>query len=106
MITRMLYLVAGAAIGGYVVHKLNRTARAWSPSGVASRVEGRVADYRAVLREFNEDVQVAMNDREAELLRHHSPAGGGGSTGRWASLHDGAVEAHRTIDAHDHKDDR
>lgn len=67
MITRLLYLVAGAALGGYLVHKLNRTARAWGPAGIAGRVEDQVADYRAALREFNEDVHDATRQREAEL---------------------------------------
>ncbi|QBI55100.1 hypothetical protein [Streptomonospora litoralis] len=71
MIRRLLYLVAGAALGGYLVHKLNRTARAWSPAGIAGRVEDQVADYRAALREFNEDVHDAMRRREAELHRHY-----------------------------------
>ncbi|MUL42788.1 hypothetical protein FZ103_16705 [Streptomonospora sp. PA3] len=71
MIRRLLYLVAGAALGGYVVHKLNRTARAWSPAGIAGRVEDQVADYRAALREFNEDIHDAMRQREAELHRRY-----------------------------------
>ncbi|MBV2364881.1 DUF6167 family protein [Streptomonospora nanhaiensis] len=80
MIPRLFYLVAGAALGGYVVHKLNRTAQAWSPAGIADRVEDHVADYRAALREFNEDVQAAMERREAELRRQYgagptTPAG-------------------------------
>jgi len=69
MIRRLAYLVAGAALGGYVVHRLNRTARAWSPDGIAGRGEGRIADYRAALREFNEDVHAATEEREAELRR-------------------------------------
>ncbi|MDA2814061.1 hypothetical protein O4J56_25670 [Nocardiopsis sp. RSe5-2] len=72
MTGRLIYLVAGAVLGGYVVHRLNRTARAWSPEGIADRVEDRVADYRAALREFNEDVHDAMEQREAELLRLYS----------------------------------
>ncbi|MBB4932509.1 hypothetical protein F4561_003329 [Lipingzhangella halophila] len=106
MIGRVFYLVAGAAIGGYVVHKLNRTVRAWSPGGIANRVEGHAAEYRAALREFNEDVQDAMDHREAELLRRYDPAGGPDSTGRRAALPGRAIEAHRIIDAHDLKDGR
>lgn len=69
MIRPVIYLAAGALFGGYVVHRLNRTARAWTPSGIAGRVEGRVADYRVGLREFGEDVQDAMAEHEAELRR-------------------------------------
>ncbi|MFC7331271.1 DUF6167 family protein [Marinactinospora rubrisoli] len=71
MIGRLFSFVAGAALGGYLVHKLNRTARAWSPGGIADRVESHVADYRAALREFNEDVQDAMEEHEAELRRRY-----------------------------------
>ncbi|GAB3212278.1 hypothetical protein ACQEU5_16740 [Marinactinospora thermotolerans] len=74
MIGRTFCFFAGAAVGGYLVHKLNRTVRAWSPGGIADRVEGHVADYRAALREFNEDVQDAMERHEAELRRRYSPA--------------------------------
>ncbi|RNL83651.1 hypothetical protein [Halostreptopolyspora alba] len=106
MISRAFCLVAGVAIGGYVVHKLNRTARAWSPGGIASRVEDRVADYRAALREFNEDVQNTMDAREAELLRRYHPAGGHEPAGRGAVMPGRAIEAHRTIESHDYKDGR
>lgn len=71
MIRRLFYLAAGAVLGGYVVHKLNRSARALSPQGIAERVEGRVADYRSGLRELGEDVSGAMAEHEAELRRQH-----------------------------------
>lgn len=94
MIGRIFYLVAGAAIGGYVVHRLNRTARAWSPGGIADRVEGHVADHRAALREFNEDVVDAMEHREAQLWRLYgdgNPAARGGN-GRPADPHSRPAE--------------
>ncbi|GAB3487954.1 hypothetical protein [Nocardiopsis coralliicola] len=72
MIGRLAYLVAGAALGGYVVHKLNRTARAWSPDGIADRVEGRIDDYRSALREFTEDVHAATAQAEGDLLRRYA----------------------------------
>ncbi|GAA3746137.1 DUF6167 family protein [Salinactinospora qingdaonensis] len=74
MIGRIVYFAAGAALGGYVVYKLNRAARSWSPEGIAHRVEDRVADYRSALREFNEDVAAAVQQREAELRNRHEPA--------------------------------
>ncbi|GAA3748576.1 hypothetical protein HDA32_001662 [Spinactinospora alkalitolerans] len=100
MIGRTFYFVAGAALGGYLVHKLNRTARAWSPGGIADRVEGRVADYRAALRELNEDIAGAVAEHEAELRRRHAPADSGRAP-------ESARTAHaRTIEAHDMKDGR
>lgn len=74
MIGRTIYFVAGAALGGYLVHKVNRAARAWTPGGIAHRVEDRFAGYRAALREFNEDVGDAIGEREAELCRRYPTA--------------------------------
>ncbi|WP_046470233.1 hypothetical protein [Allosalinactinospora lopnorensis] len=106
MTGRLFYLVAGAALGGYVVHKLNRTARAWSPGGIADRVEGRVAGYRAALREFNEDVQDAMDRRETELLRRHHPAGEQHALGHGGGPPGHVTEARGIIEANDLKDGR
>ncbi|MDA8372358.1 MAG: DUF6167 family protein [Nocardiopsaceae bacterium] len=72
MIGRLFYFAAGAALGGYAVHRLNRAVRTWSPGGIADRVEGHVADYRAALREFNEDVHDAVGHYEAELRRRYA----------------------------------
>lgn len=72
MIGRTVYFVAGAALGGYLVHRLNRAARAWTPGGVAHRVEGRIASYRTALREFNEDIADAVREHEAELRRRYA----------------------------------
>ncbi|WP_067974222.1 hypothetical protein [Nocardiopsis trehalosi] len=104
MMGRVLYLVAGAALGGYVVHKLNRTARAWSPAGIADRVEDHVASYRDALREFNEDVHDAMERREAELHRRY--AGGRRPPGGHAIPAGPADEPHGAPGAHDVKDGR
>ncbi|ASU84645.1 hypothetical protein CDO52_19205 [Nocardiopsis gilva YIM 90087] len=112
MIGRLFYLVAGAAIGGYVVHRLNRTVRAWSPGGIADRVEGHVADHRAALREFNEDVLDAMEHREAELRRLYGDgqrgehSGKGISPGRPALPPGRANESHGATDAPYLKDGR
>ncbi|GLU48118.1 DUF6167 family protein [Nocardiopsis ansamitocini] len=71
MIGKGIYFVAGAALGGYLVHKLNRTARSWGPSGVADRVGDRVLEYRSAIRELNDDIAGAVEEREAELLRRY-----------------------------------
>lgn len=71
MIRRLIYLLVGAVLGGYAVHRLNRSARAWGPSGLAERVEGRVSDYRTGLRELGEDVADAMSEHESELRRRY-----------------------------------
>lgn len=82
MIRGTLYFVAGAALGGYLVHKVNRTVRAWSPGGIAHRVEDRFTDYRAALREFNEDVGDAIAEHESELRRRFPSAAAPGAARR------------------------
>nr|WP_218908936.1 hypothetical protein [Nocardiopsis sinuspersici] len=72
----MFYLAAGAALGGYAVHRVNRARRALSPGGIADRVEGQVTEYRGALRELNEDLALAVREQEEELLRRYAPRRG------------------------------
>ncbi|MFD6952256.1 hypothetical protein A6A08_10335 [Nocardiopsis sp. TSRI0078] len=76
MIGRLFYLAAGAALGGYAVHRVNRARRALSPGGIAERVEGQVTEYRGALRELNEDLVQAVREQEEELLRRYAPRKG------------------------------
>ncbi|APC36575.1 MULTISPECIES: hypothetical protein [Nocardiopsis] len=76
MIGRLLYLAAGAAIGGYAVHRVHRARRALTPGGIAERVEGQVSEYRGALRELNEDLADAVREQEEELLRLYAPRKG------------------------------
>ncbi|WP_116244353.1 hypothetical protein [Nocardiopsis sp. FIRDI 009] len=76
MIGRLFYLAAGAALGGYVVHRVNRARRALTPGGIAERVEGQVTEYRGALRELNEDLAEEVREREAELLARYAPMRG------------------------------
>lgn len=64
---RIVYLVLGALLGGYAVHRVHRSARALRPGGIAARVQGRVSEYADGVRELGADVQAAAADREAEL---------------------------------------
>ena len=73
MIRRTVYFVAGIVVGGYVMYRFGRSARLWSPGGIADRVEKRIGSYREALREFNEDVAEAVRDYEVELLRRYAP---------------------------------
>ncbi|RKS04491.1 hypothetical protein DFP74_0049 [Nocardiopsis sp. Huas11] len=73
MIGRVFYLAAGAALGGYAVHRFHRARRAMSPGGLADRVESQVSEYRGALRELNEDLADAVRDQEAELLQRYAP---------------------------------
>jgi len=76
VIGRLLYLAAGAAIGGYAVHRVHRARRALTPGGIAERVEGQVSEYRGALRELNEDLADAVREQEEELLRRYAPRKG------------------------------
>lgn len=73
MIRRLFYLAAGAAVGGYVVHRVGRARRALTPDGIAHRVEGHVTEYRGALRELNEDLASAVREQEDELMRRYAP---------------------------------
>lgn len=73
MIRRLFYLAAGAAVGGYVVHRVERARRALTPDGIAQRVEGHVTEYRGALRELNEDLAGAVREQEEELMRRYAP---------------------------------
>ncbi|MFE1078838.1 hypothetical protein ACFW31_10000 [Nocardiopsis alba] len=72
MIGRLFYLAAGAVVGGYVVHRVNRARNALTPGGIAERVEGRVGEYKGALRELNEDLAEAVRQEEDELLRRYA----------------------------------
>ncbi|MEE2040437.1 hypothetical protein Q8791_24765 [Nocardiopsis sp. CT-R113] len=76
MIGKLFYLTAGAVIGGYAVHRVNRARRALTPGGIAERVEGQVTEYRGALRELNDDLADAVREQEEELLRRYAPSGG------------------------------
>lgn len=76
MIGRLFYVAAGAVVGGYVVHRVNRARNALTPGGIADRVENRVGEYKGALRELNDDLAEAVRVEEAELLRRYSPQAG------------------------------
>ena len=61
---RIFWLALGATLGVLVVRKITRTAQSLSPKGIAASMGG-LGD---TLRGFFDDVRVAMNDRESELL--------------------------------------
>lgn len=73
MIRRLFYLTAGAAVGGYLVHRVERARRALSPGGIAHRVGGHVAEYKGALRELNEDLVGAVRAQEEELMHRYAP---------------------------------
>ncbi len=66
---RLFWLALGATLGVLVVHKVTKTARAYSPAGVAEGLSGSLSDLGEGLREMAQVVREGMAERETEL-RH------------------------------------
>ena len=64
---RLFWVALGATIGVLVVHKVTRTAQAYSPSGVAQGLSGGLSDLGEGLREMAQAVREGMAEREIEL---------------------------------------
>jgi hypothetical protein len=60
---RVFWIALGATAGVLVVRKLQKTARAYTPAGLADRAEG----LGAGLRYFADEVRAGMAERELEL---------------------------------------
>jgi hypothetical protein len=60
---RLFWVAVGAAAGVYVVRKVQKTARAYSATGLADRAEG----IGAGIRSFADEVRAGMAERELEL---------------------------------------
>ena len=66
---RMFWVALGATVGVLVVRKVTKTAKAYSPSGMAQGLSGGLSDLAEGLREMAEAVRQGMAERETEL-RH------------------------------------
>ena len=67
-VTRSLFFVGlGAAVGVLGVRKVAKTADSLSPSGLAGSVRTGLADLTEAVRDFSDEVQVAMLERETDL---------------------------------------
>jgi len=64
---RIFWVALGATVGVLVVHKVTRTARAYTPTGMAQSFSGGLADLAEGLREMAEAVREGMVERETEL---------------------------------------
>jgi hypothetical protein len=60
---RVFWIALGATAGVLVVRKLQKTARAYTPAGVADRAQG----LGSSLRYFADEVRAGMAEREIEL---------------------------------------
>jgi hypothetical protein len=64
---RLFWIGLGASVGVLVVRKVQKTAYSLSPSGVAGSLRSGLAELTQAVRDFGDDVQVAMLERETEL---------------------------------------
>ncbi len=64
---RLFWIALGATLGVLVVHKVTKTARAYSPEGMAQGLSGGLSDLGEGLREMAETVREGMAQRESEL---------------------------------------
>lgn len=60
---RLFWVALGATAGVLVIRKVQRTARAYTPAGLADRAEG----IGASIRYFADEVRAGMAARELEL---------------------------------------
>ena len=63
----MFWVALGATIGVLVVHKVTKTAQAYSPSGMAQGLSGGLSDLGEGLRDMAQAVREGMAERETEL---------------------------------------
>ncbi len=64
---RLFWIGLGATVGVLAVRKVQQTADSLSPSGVAGSLRSGLADLTSAVREFTDEVQVAMLERETDL---------------------------------------
>ncbi|BEP16075.1 hypothetical protein acdb102_43860 [Acidothermaceae bacterium B102] len=64
---RLFWISLGATVGVLAVRKVQQTAESLSPSGVAGSVRSGLADLTEAVRDFADEVQVAMLERETDL---------------------------------------
>ena len=64
---RLFWLALGATLGVLIFRKLSSAAQKLTPQGLAHSVGSGLSDLADALRDFADDVRVAMSDREGEL---------------------------------------
>ncbi len=70
---RLFYLAIGVGIGVAAVRKVSRAADRLTPSGLAGSAQRSLGGLGESVREFLDDVKMAMAQRETEL--HEALAG-------------------------------
>ena len=64
---RLLWLGVGLAVGALVVRKATRTARSFTPGGIAASVSESAGGMVETVRSFVADVRYGMAEREQQI---------------------------------------
>ncbi|GAC1323306.1 MAG: hypothetical protein NVSMB13_03000 [Mycobacteriales bacterium] len=64
---RLFYITLGATAGILIVRKVSKTAQAFSAGGIGERLSGSAGGIGEAIRDFADQVVVAMNEREQQL---------------------------------------
>ena len=67
MTRRLFYIALGAAVGVMVVHRASQAAKRYTPAGVQSSLAASFSGLTDAIRDFTEEMKVAMAEREEEL---------------------------------------
>jgi Family of unknown function (DUF6167) len=66
-VRRLFWISLGATVGVLAVRKVQQTAESMSPSGIAGSVRSGLSELSEAVRDFSDEVQVAMLERETDL---------------------------------------
>lgn len=67
MSRRLIYIAFGAAVGILVVHRATKAAHKMTPAGMQGSVAGAFGGLTEAIRDFTDEMKVAMAEREDEL---------------------------------------
>lgn len=67
LVKNVFWLLLGLALGIWVMRKLNRIARDYSPTGIAGRAQSTWGQFRDGMLAFGRDVKARADAREVEL---------------------------------------
>jgi hypothetical protein len=66
-VRRLFWLAAGATAGVLAVRKVQQTAESLSPAGLAGSARTGLSGLTDAVRDFADEVKVAMMERETDL---------------------------------------
>jgi hypothetical protein len=66
-VRRLFWISLGATVGVLAVRKVRRTAESLTPTGIAGSLRGGLSELAEAVRDFADEVHVAMAERETDL---------------------------------------